>query len=146
MDAILQDLRHAVRGVVRRPLFALIAVLSLAVGVGATTAVFGVVNTLLIQPPPGIANADRVVELGRDVARLVLRYAAGLILPGLVVGGLAGVGIAYLVRGLLIGVQPLDPATFIAVAGVLGAAVVAATVVPARRAAAVHPMEALRSE
>lgn len=81
-----------------------------------------------------------------DIVGLVLRYAGGLILPGLVLGGAAGVGIAFLVRSLLIGVQPLDLATFGAVAGLLAAVVLAAVAVPARRAVAVHPMEALRSE
>jgi predicted lysophospholipase L1 biosynthesis ABC-type transport system permease subunit len=81
-----------------------------------------------------------------DIGRLVLRFAAGLILPGVLVGGVAGVALAFLVRGFLIGVRPLDLPTFAGVAAVLAAVVVAATIVPARRAATVQPMEALRSE
>jgi putative ABC transport system permease protein len=87
------------------------------------------------------------VGAGRaEIRRLVLRSAAGLVLPGVLLGGLAGVGIGHLVRGLLIGVAPLDVPTFAAVALALAVTVFAATLVPARRAVAVEPMEALRSE
>lgn len=65
MDRMVQDLRLAVRGLMRQPLFALVAAGSLAIGIGANTAVFSVANALLLQPPPGMSNYDRVVELGR---------------------------------------------------------------------------------
>jgi predicted permease len=58
-------MRHALRFLLRRPLFAGVAVLSLAVGLGASTTVFSVANALLWRPPSGVAGADRVVELGR---------------------------------------------------------------------------------
>jgi predicted permease len=65
----MSDLRSTVRFAVRflraRPLFTSISVGSLAIGIGATTAIFSVVNALLIRTPPGIGDPDRVVELGR---------------------------------------------------------------------------------
>lgn len=65
----MSDLRSTVRFAIRflraRPSFTLISVVSLAVGIGATTAVFSVVNALLIRTPPGIGESERVVELGR---------------------------------------------------------------------------------
>lgn len=65
MDFLRHDLRHAARAIVRRPLFAVVAGASLAIGIGATTALFGVVDVLALRPLPGIEGWDRAVELGR---------------------------------------------------------------------------------
>ena len=64
-DPLLQDLRFALRSLRKRPLFFLIPVLSLSIGIGANTAIFTAVNRFILSPPPGIPNAARVVELGR---------------------------------------------------------------------------------
>lgn len=65
MERTLYELRLATRALARRPLFAAVAALSLAIGVGANAALFSAVNAFLLQPMPGIATHDRVVELGR---------------------------------------------------------------------------------
>lgn len=65
MDRLLHDVRFAVRQIRRRPMFALVASLSLAVGVGANTAIFSGVSALLLRPVPGVQEPDRVVEIGR---------------------------------------------------------------------------------
>jgi predicted permease len=62
MESLLRDLRIAIRGLGRSPGFAVIAVLTLALGIGATTTVFSVVYGVLLRPLPFPA-ADRFVEI-----------------------------------------------------------------------------------
>jgi predicted permease len=66
MDTLIQDVAHAFRQVRRRPVFALVAALSLAIGVGANTAIFSAVSALLLRPVPGVGDPERVVEVGRS--------------------------------------------------------------------------------
>jgi len=67
MEGFEQDLRHAVRGLVHRPGFFLVTVLTLGIGIGATTAVFSAVNTVLLRPLP-YADDDQIVAVfQRDV-------------------------------------------------------------------------------
>ena len=60
-----RDVRLATRTLRASPMFTLTAVLSLAIGIGGTTVIFGVADTYLIRPWPGIADPDQLVEVGR---------------------------------------------------------------------------------
>jgi predicted permease len=82
----------------------------------------------------------------RDVLRLVLGQGMGLVGIGLGLGLVGTIAFTRFLASFLYGVNPLDPATFLAVAVVLGAVSLAACWLPARRAARVDPMEALRCE
>jgi predicted permease len=63
MHSLASDLRYAVRELRRRPSFTITAILSLALGIGATTAVFSVIYAVLMNPFP-YAGADRIMQLG----------------------------------------------------------------------------------
>src|SRR5689334_6470050 len=66
MDDLRQDVRYAFRGLRRTPGFTAIAVTVLAVGIGATTAMYSVVDKILLQPLP-FADADRLVRIVENV-------------------------------------------------------------------------------
>ena len=60
MDNLLQDVRYGIRTLLRQPGFAATAILTLALGIGATTAIFSVVNAVVLRPMPFDAP-DRVM-------------------------------------------------------------------------------------
>lgn len=62
MSAVIKDLRYGIRTLAKNPLFALVAVLTLALGIGANTAIFSVVNGLLLHPA-GIRNPGQIVAI-----------------------------------------------------------------------------------
>jgi ABC-type antimicrobial peptide transport system permease subunit len=80
------------------------------------------------------------------VYRLILREAGALALAGIVIGGGCAILAASLMRKLLFGTPPWDITTLVSVAAVLGGAALLASFLPARRAASVDPMSALRAE
>ena len=69
-----------------------------------------------------------------------------MIAGGIVIGLVCSLSAATLMRGLLFGVRPWDVPTLAAVAAVLGVSALLASYIPARRAASVNPVEALRAE
>jgi hypothetical protein len=80
------------------------------------------------------------------VFRLVLSGSAWTTLVGLVTGGLGSIAAVRLLRSMLFGVAPFDPASYCGAAALLLITVFISGVLPARRAASVQPMQALRSE
>jgi ABC-type antimicrobial peptide transport system permease subunit len=80
------------------------------------------------------------------VYRLILKEAGWLIATGIAIGLVCSVAAATLLRDLLFGVRAADPETLAAVAAVLGISALLASYIPARRAASVNPVDALRAE
>ena len=101
------------------------------------------------------AVGQRLTEFGirralgaapREIVRLALRDAARLAAAGLIVGAAATMALAHLLSSLLFGVTATDPVSYAVAILTLAAAVLAASWVPARRAAAASPMTILRME
>lgn len=63
MEILLHDVNYAWRQLLRTPGFTVVAVLTLAVGIGANAAMFGIVDTLLVRPPSGVRGPDRIVRV-----------------------------------------------------------------------------------
>ncbi len=81
----------------------------------------------------------------RELLRLVLREGAGLAVTGVVIGLLVAAGASRVLASMLFGVSPTDPLTFLGIAVLLLTVALAASAIPARRAAAVDPVRTLRS-
>jgi ABC-type antimicrobial peptide transport system permease subunit len=80
------------------------------------------------------------------IFRLVLQGSTGVIAVGLIAGGLGSIAAVRVLRSMLFGVAPFDAISFTGAAVLLAMTVLLAGLVPARRAATIEPMQALRTE
>jgi ABC-type antimicrobial peptide transport system permease subunit len=81
-----------------------------------------------------------------QVRGMILRESGALAIAGIAVGAAGALGMSRLVKSMLYGIQPNDPAAVTASVLLMLAVALAASWIPARRAAGVQPMEALRHE
>jgi putative ABC transport system permease protein len=81
-----------------------------------------------------------------DILRMILKRAAGLTGAGVGIGLLLAFALAHGVANLLVGVRPDDPVVFTAITATIAAVAIGSSWLPARRAARIDPMAALRDD
>jgi predicted permease len=119
------------------------AAMALILGV---VGLYGVISYSVGQRTREIGVRMALGAQRRTVYNLVMCQAAWLTLTGLSIGLLCSLATSMLMRSLLFGVQAWDAATLVCVSVLLGVASLAASFLPARRAAKVNPVDALRAE
>jgi ABC-type antimicrobial peptide transport system permease subunit len=176
VESVGQNIRYTVRGLRRRPGFALSATLTIGVGIGALASVLSVLSAMLLRPAP-YPTADRIVQIeqvvdGRprdEVSTLDIRALgegsaslshvtiawfsdASIAGDGLperarrASGGIAAVWTASLLRSAVYGIDRTSRLMFAGAGLVLAAAVLSGCYLPARHAAQIDPVAALRAD
>jgi putative ABC transport system permease protein len=120
--------------------FAVVALALAAIGI------FGVMSYTVSQRTREIGIRMALGAQGGSVVSMVVRQAMILAATGLALGTVAALALSRTMTTLLFDMSPTDPVTFATVAGVLGFVAFLASYVPARRAANVDPIDALRAE
>ncbi|MEX1258710.1 MAG: ABC transporter permease [Gemmatimonadota bacterium] len=144
----IQTLADAVDSSIARPRFFALFLGALATLTVVLTAIglYGVLAFLVRKRTSEIGIRMALGATGREVVRVALSEGVGPVLAGTVLGVLIAVAGAGVTRAVLFGVEPLDPWTFVAAVFVLLLVAALATWIPARRAATLDPLTALRSE
>jgi putative ABC transport system permease protein len=124
----------------------LISVFGLTALALAAIGLYGVVSYSVVQRVPEIGVRMALGASAKDVIRMIVGQGLGFTAIGVVVGAILAVPVSSLVARLLFGVGRLDLITFAGTALVLLGAALIAAYLPARRAARIDPMSALRSE
>jgi putative ABC transport system permease protein len=121
-------------------IFSSVALLLAAVGI------YGVISYSVAQRTNEFGVRMAIGAQRSDVLRMVLAQGLKLGLAGVAAGSAGALLLTRFLHGMLFGIDSLDPATFVAMAGVLGGVATLAAFLPALRATRVEPITALRYE
>jgi predicted permease len=124
----------------------LIGIFSLAALILSAIGIYGLMHYFVVQRTNEIGVRMALGARYGDVLALVLRQGLSLAAIGAMVGILGAFALTRMLTGLLFGVTPTDPITYAAAPAVLLGVAVLACLVPARRAAAIEPVRALRQD
>jgi predicted permease len=108
--------------------------------------IYGVISYSVSQRTREMGIRMALGAQHNQLARMFVRYGLVLAGTGIVIGLGAAIGLTRFMTSLLFEISPVDPITYLGVALALATAVVIASYLPARRAAGVDPVEALRAE
>jgi predicted permease len=128
----------------RRLMFALLGGFSLAATLLAVLGLYSVISYSVVERTREIAIRQALGAQRHSILGLVLRQGLAVALAGIVFGTAGAAGVTRLLNSMLFGVKAIDLVTFTSAAALFLIVALAATYVPARRAAAVEPMAALR--
>jgi predicted permease len=124
-------------------MLAIAGAMALALGV---IGIYGVIAYVVSQRTREIGIRAALGAEPWQLARMFLLHGLTLSAVGVVVGLVGAVALARAMSSLLFGIEPLDPVAYVTAIGVILAAAALATYLPARRAAAIDPIETLRAE
>ena len=112
----------------------------------AAVGIYGIISYSVTQRVRELGIRMALGARGRDVLTIVLQQGIKLTLIGLAIGLLGAFAVTRAIRSLLYNVSPIDPLTYVCVCSVLTSVALLASYLPARRAAKIDPMKALRYE
>jgi ABC-type antimicrobial peptide transport system permease subunit len=124
-------------------MLAIAGIMALALGI---IGIYGVISYAVSQRTREIGIRLALGAQKNELKWMFVRSALTLTAIGVAIGIAAAAGLTQSMKSLLFGITPLDPLTYLIVPLVLTAAAVLASYLPARRAAAINPVEALRVE
>jgi predicted permease len=128
----------------RRLMFSLLGAFSVVATLLAVLGLYSVISYSVVERTREIAIRQALGAQRGSILALVLRQGLGLALGGIVLGIAGAAGLTRLLTSMLFGVKAIDPVTFALAAMIFLIVALAASYIPARRAAAVEPMAALR--
>jgi putative ABC transport system permease protein len=130
----------------RRFVLILFELFSLTALVLATTGIYGVLSGSVTERRREIGVRAALGASRRNILGLIIRQGMALVACGLVIGLITAMATSRALITLLFGVSKLDPITYLAVIALLAGVSAIACCIPARRAASVNPVDALRAE